>query len=77
MDFSFYVVLSLILPIIIILGIIIVKMIVGKALPDSRYTPVDQITGGTPIVFQEQKKEKEVEDDQGDDKEKNLKRKNK
>jgi hypothetical protein len=33
-------------------------MIAGKALPDSRYTPVDQITGGTPIVFQNRSKKR-------------------
>jgi hypothetical protein len=73
--FSFYLILSLITPILILLGIIISKMIAGKGLPDSRYNPIDYITGNTTIIFQEQKEEKEKENDQDDDKDKNINKK--
>lgn len=69
-DFGLYVVLSLIVPIIVLLLIITLKIIKGKQIPNSDYTPLDYITGQTPIEFHEEKKEKEHKDDQGDDKDK-------
>jgi flagellar biosynthesis/type III secretory pathway M-ring protein FliF/YscJ len=71
MDFSFYVILSLIAPIFLLIGIIVVKMIKNKTIPNSDYTPFDYIMGQAPIEFHEDKQEKEEKDDQGDDKNKN------
>ncbi|WP_235206661.1 DUF3951 domain-containing protein [Paenibacillus tyrfis] len=73
-DFALYTMLSLIVPIIVLLTIIICKMIAGKAIPNSDYTPFDQITGNTPIEFHEEKQEKEEKDEQGDDKDKNRRK---
>ncbi|NQX67082.1 DUF3951 domain-containing protein [Paenibacillus alba] len=50
-----------------------VKTLIKKEIPDSRYNPFDYITGQSRIEFQEQKEEKEEADDQGDDKDKHLK----
>ncbi|QGQ96630.1 DUF3951 domain-containing protein [Paenibacillus psychroresistens] len=75
MDFSFYVILSLIGPIFILLGIVVYKMLKQKELPSSNYTPFDYIMGQAPVEFHEDKQEKEVEDDQGDDIDKNLRQK--
>ena len=69
-DFGMYLILSLIVPILVLLGIVISKMIRLKEIPDSRYTPFDYITGQTTVEFQEQKEEKEEQNDQGDDKDK-------
>lgn len=74
MDFTLYAILSLIVPIIGLLGIIVVKMIKNKQLPDSRYTPFDYITGQSNVQFHEEKEAKQEEDDQGDDKNKNRKK---
>jgi hypothetical protein len=71
-DFGLYVTLSLIVPILVLLLIITFKMIAGKKIPNSDYTPFDYITGQTPVEFHEEKKEKEQKDDQGDDKDKHL-----
>lgn len=73
-DFALFTMLSLIVPIIVLLTIIICKMIAGKAIPSSDYTPFDQITGNTPIEFHEEKQEKEEKDEQGDDKDKNVRK---
>ncbi|WP_268240138.1 DUF3951 domain-containing protein [Paenibacillus marchantiophytorum] len=51
---------------------IMVKTLIKKEIPDSRYNPFDYITGQSRIEFQEQKEEKEEADDQGDDKNKHL-----
>lgn len=74
MDFSMYLMLSLIIPILLLLGIIITKMIKGKRIPNSNYTPFDYIMGQTPIEFHEEKEDKEDQDDQGDDKDKQLRK---
>lgn len=73
-QFTLYAMLSLIVPILVLLGIISGKIIAGKGIPNSDYTPFDQITGHTPIEFHEEKQEKEEDDEQGDDKDKNSKR---
>ncbi|SCW72679.1 Protein of unknown function [Paenibacillus tianmuensis] len=73
-DFALYTMLSLIVPIIVLLTIIMYKMIVGEAIPNSDYTPIDHITGNTPIEFHEEKQEKEEKDEQGDDKDKNIRK---
>lgn len=57
-DFGLYVVLSLIVPIIVLLLIITLKIIKGKQIPNSDYTPLDYITGQTPIEFHEEKKKR-------------------
>lgn len=69
-DFGLYSILSLIIPILLLLGIIAMKMIRMKEIPDSRYTPFDYIMGQTTVEFQDQKEDKEEQDDQGDDKDK-------
>ncbi|SFK81542.1 Protein of unknown function [Paenibacillus sp. 1_12] len=69
-DFGLYVVLSLIVPIVALLLIITYKIITGKKIPNSDYTPLDYITGQTTVEFHEEKKEKEQKDQQGDDKDK-------
>ena len=53
------------------LGIASVKMLLKRGLPNSHYTPFDNITGHTSVEFHEEREEHEDEDDQGDDKEKN------
>jgi hypothetical protein len=68
MDLSFYALLSITLPIVLLLGIIIVKLIKNKQLPDSRYTPFDFITGQTNVEFHEEKEAVQEEDDQGEGK---------
>ncbi|MEC0232583.1 DUF3951 domain-containing protein [Paenibacillus alba] len=73
MDFSTLTLLGLISPIFIIVIYIMVKTLIKKEIPDSRYNPFDYITGQSRIEFQEQKEEKEEADDQGDDKDKHLK----
>lgn len=75
MDFSMYVILSLITPIFVLIGVIVVKMIKNKAIPNSDYTPFDYIMGQAPTEFHEDKQEKEENDDQGDDKDKNIRQK--
>jgi len=72
MDFALYATLSLIVPILVLLGIITAKIISGKGIPNSDYTPFDAITGHTPVEIHEEKQEKEERDDQGDDKDKHL-----
>ncbi|WP_442603822.1 DUF3951 domain-containing protein [Paenibacillus sp. KN14-4R] len=67
-NFTLYLTLSLIIPILALLLIISVKIIKGKKLPDSNYTPFDYITGQTTVEFHEEKEAKEENDDQGDDK---------
>lgn len=74
MEFSLYIILSLIIPIFVLLGIIVVKLFAGKGLPDHNYTPVDQLLGQTSLDFHEEKIEQEQEDEHGDDKYKNLKK---
>lgn len=74
MDFTALILFSLIVPIIVLLGIIIVKMIRGRAIPNSDYTPFDYIMGQSPVEFHEEKEVKEQKNDQGDDKEKKRKR---
>ncbi|BFH14667.1 DUF3951 domain-containing protein [Paenibacillus melissococcoides] len=71
MDAGAIMLLSLIVPVLALLGIISAKIIAGKALPDSNYTPFDNITGQSEVEFHEEKQEKEEDDDLGDDKEKN------
>ncbi|UUZ83724.1 DUF3951 domain-containing protein [Paenibacillus sp. P26] len=74
MDFSSILLLSLIVPVFILITYIMIKTLIKKEIPDSRYNPFDYITGQTRIEFQEQKETKEEDDDQGDDKDKNIKK---
>ncbi|MCR8641876.1 DUF3951 domain-containing protein [Paenibacillus sp. N1-5-1-14] len=67
-NFGLFVMLSLIVPILALLLIISIKIVKGKKLPESNYTPFDYITGQTTVEFHEQKEAKEENDDQGDDK---------
>ncbi len=71
-DFTLYIILSLIIPIFVLLGVIIIKVLAGRVLPESNYTPVDQLLGQTPIEFHEEKVVQIQEDDRGDDKDKNI-----
>lgn len=64
--FSFYIILSLVVPILALLGIIVAKMIRNRTIPDSRYTPFDYIAGQTPVEFHEEKEAQQEEDDSGD-----------
>lgn len=68
MDYSLIMILGIAAPIVFLLAIIIVKMIRGKEIPNSHYTPFDNITGHTPIEFHEEKEVKVERNDQGDDK---------
>lgn len=61
--------------IILLIGIVVIKVMTKKKLPDSSYTPFDYITAQSNIEFHEEKEEKE-EADKGDDKDK-MKEKNK
>lgn len=74
MDFTMYLILSLIIPILVLLGVITSKMMAGKGIPNSDYTPFDLIVGQTPIAQHEEKVEKEERNDEGDDKEKNKRK---
>ncbi|WP_195576766.1 DUF3951 domain-containing protein [Paenibacillus sp. 1001270B_150601_E10] len=60
--------LSLIVPILVLLSIIAVKIIRGRALPDVYYTPLDYITGQSEVEFHEEKEDHEEDDDQGEGK---------
>lgn len=71
-DFQAFAMLSLIIPILVLLGIVTVKMIRRKEIPNSHYTPFDYIMGQSAMEFHEEKEDKQEEDDQGDDKNKNL-----
>lgn len=73
MDFSTLTLLGLITPIFVLVIYIMTKTLIKNEIPDSRYNPFDYITGQTQAPFQEQKGQKEEKDDQGDDKDKNLK----
>lgn len=66
MDFGTLLILSIIVPLLLLLGIIVGKMIKGKQLPNSNYTPFDYITGQTSNEFHEQKEDKEEQDDEGE-----------
>ncbi|ETT49307.1 MULTISPECIES: DUF3951 domain-containing protein [Paenibacillus] len=54
------------------LGIIIVKVILTRKLPNNNYTPFDYITAQSPVEFHDEKKEIEENADHGDDKDKNI-----
>lgn len=56
--------------IILLIGIVAIKVITKKKLPDSNYTPFDYITAQSNNEFHEEKEEKEEEADKGDDKDK-------
>ncbi|WP_314591352.1 DUF3951 domain-containing protein [Paenibacillus terrigena] len=73
-DYTPFIILSLIIPILVLLGMITVKMIRRKELPSSNYTPFDYITGQSTVEFHIEKEEHEEQDDQGDDKDKNTRR---
>lgn len=70
-NFALYFTFSLILPIIILLGIIMVKIFIKKQVPENNYTPFDYIMAQGQMEFHEEKEEREDENKQGDDKEKN------
>lgn len=74
MDMSSLTLLGLIFPIFALVIYIMVKTLIKKQIPDSRYNPFDYITGQSRVEFQEQKEQKEEDDSQGDDKDKNLKK---
>ncbi|MDF2667894.1 MAG: hypothetical protein K0R67_200 [Paenibacillus sp.] len=73
MNFGFYLQLSLMFPIVLLLVIIVYKMIKGKALPDMSYTPLDNIIGQSSVVFHEEKETKEEDNDQDEGKTKRKK----
>jgi len=73
MGFSNIVLFSLIAPVFILIIYIMVRTLIRKEIPDSRYSPFDTIMGQTQIEYQVHKEEKEEADEQGDDKDKNLK----
>ncbi|MNP41397.1 hypothetical protein D3C76_1350990 [compost metagenome] len=54
------------------LGIIIVKVILTRKLPNNNYTPFDYITAQSLVEFHDEKKEIEENADYGDDKDKNI-----
>lgn len=68
LDYSLIMILGIAAPIVTLLAIIIVKMIRGREIPNSNYTPFDYITGHTPVEFHEEKEAKEERNGQGDDK---------
>jgi hypothetical protein len=72
MNFGAVLLLSLILPIFFLIIYIMVRTLIRKEIPDSRFTPFDTIMGQTPTEYHEHKEEKEDEGEQGDDKNKNL-----
>lgn len=72
MDMSSLTLLGLIFPIFVLVIYIMVKTLIKKQIPDSRYNPFDYITGQSRMEFQEQKEQKEEDDSLGDDKDKNL-----
>ncbi|KRE74738.1 DUF3951 domain-containing protein [Paenibacillus sp. Soil750] len=65
-DISTLTLLGLIFPIFVIIIYIMVKTVIKKQIPDSRYNPFDYITGQSHVEFQEQKEQKEEDDSQGD-----------
>ncbi|CAG7657299.1 DUF3951 domain-containing protein [Paenibacillus allorhizosphaerae] len=74
MDYSAILVLSLIVPVFVLIVYIMIKAVMNKEVPDSRYTPFDYITGQKTVQFHEHKEDKEEEDAHGDDKDKNEKK---
>ena len=72
MDSGFYIIVGVTGVIFLLIGTVITKMIWKKELPSNNYTPFDYIMAQSPVEFHEQKQEKEVDDDHGDDKDKNL-----
>jgi hypothetical protein len=75
MVYSLFAALSLIVPIMVLLGIVTYKIITKKELPDLRYTPFDEIMGQSPVAVHEEKEAKEEQDEHGDDIDKNERRK--
>lgn len=73
MDVSTLTLLGLIFPIFVLIIYIMVKTLIKKEIPDSRYNPFDYITGQSRVEFQEHKEQKEEDDSQGDDIDKSLK----
>lgn len=71
MSFGSLVLLSLITPVFVLIIYIMIRAVIKKKIPDSRYSPFDKIMGQTVMEFQEQKEEKKEEKEQGDDKDKN------
>ncbi|BBH19721.1 hypothetical protein Back11_10660 [Paenibacillus baekrokdamisoli] len=72
MSLGLYMIFGVSIFIVILLGIVVVKMIMKKELPSNNYTPFDYIMAQSTIEFHEEKQVKEVDDDHGDDKDKNL-----
>ncbi|MBC8080584.1 MAG: DUF3951 domain-containing protein [Gorillibacterium sp.] len=70
MDFGMMLIFSITAPIVALIVLIVTKLIRNKEIPNSNYTPFDQIMGQTPSAFHEEKKELEEQEDKGDDKDK-------
>lgn len=54
------------------IGFVVIKVIVKRKLPSNNYTPFDYITAQSNVEFHDEKQEQEDNEDQGDDKNKNL-----
>ncbi|MFF2888018.1 DUF3951 domain-containing protein [Paenibacillus sp. NPDC057967] len=54
------------------LAFVIGKMLIKKGLPSNNYTPFDYISAHSHVEFHDEKQEKEENEDQGDDKNKNI-----
>lgn len=74
MIFSMYFFAVLMVFIVLLLGIIVVKIVRKKELPDLRYTPFDNITGQTHVEFHQEKEVIEEDNENGDGKNKSKKR---
>jgi len=74
MIFSMYFFAFLMVFIVLLLGIIALKIVRKKELPDLRYTPFDSITCQHNVEFHQEKEVMEEESENGDDKNKSKKR---
>ncbi|MCL6457270.1 MAG: DUF3951 domain-containing protein [Gorillibacterium sp.] len=70
MDFGMLLILSVAAPIIGLVALIVTKLIRNKEIPNSLYTPFDQIMGQSSSAFHEEKQEFEEQEDKGEGKRK-------
>ncbi|MGE8205173.1 DUF3951 domain-containing protein [Heyndrickxia sp. NPDC080065] len=71
MDIMLWVSIVFSLFIVVSIGIVLYKRLIQKKSINNYYTPFDNITGQTSSAFHDEKLEKEVNNAEGDDKDKN------
>ncbi|HET7616785.1 MAG TPA: DUF3951 domain-containing protein [Bacillales bacterium] len=71
MNFTMLITLSLLTPILVLIGYVVIKTLITQRIPDSRYHPFDYVMGQTPVELHEEKETQEDEEEPGDDEDKN------